>query len=813
MPLNGIVFSSMFYVEYFIMKLLNIPKSSILALCLYSNLGLSDELDYSFLYGTDIVPSILATNNTYPAGEYYVDVILNDEAKGKTEFVISHEEEKLNFLCLNSQLLQKMNIFFNLSNYENQFDKENNCYRLGDEPYSKIDFDYGAQTLKITIPQAYLLSKTHPSLWDYGTPALRLTYSGNFNKNSHDKLNAFGNFDLGGNLGGWFLSSNMNIDKSDYDHQFSTNSLTLSTPISQLKGDFILGKSETQTNIFPSFNFYGATLRSNSNMRPWDARGYAPVISGIATSQSRITVKQGGYTIYSNVIPSGPYQLKDISPVSNGNLVVTVEDDSGHKTESVYPVSTLPSLLRPKELEYNFAIGQKNNDTALKEAFSSGNGFFGLASVNYGLNNSTINSGIILHNQYQSAGLGLTYSLGFWGAVETNFIAAKARYDNDEVKTGSSIIVKYAKSLTEDTNIQLLTYRHQSQNFVDFSSFDAKKSERYDNQKSRYEARLSHRFNRSYLNASYWQQDYWLYSGFSKGVSASVGTMFDFVSASLNGTYSERPFPSKPDYSLSLSMSVPLNIGSDRFYITNSTGYNRDGVIHFNSGVSTIVNDRFNYSINTSIDSVGNNGATGSASYAFDMAQTNFSLSQDQYQTSLSGGISGSLVATSETGLLLTKETSKTIGIVNIDGLEGVTVNQSLPTNSQGNTVLPLSEYSHNTILVNMDNVPDNVELLSSSLAVVPTEHAVIYRQFEVEHIKRYLLVVKNPQGKKLTGGNAVTEQGLNAGFISNQGLLVMNMLAEPKGISIETGEGTQCHFSMQGLKANTNKVQVVSCL
>nr|WP_265464714.1 FimD/PapC N-terminal domain-containing protein [Escherichia albertii] len=31
-----------------------------------------------------------------------------------------------------------------------------------------MDFDYGAQTLKFNIPQAYLLSKTDPARWDYG---------------------------------------------------------------------------------------------------------------------------------------------------------------------------------------------------------------------------------------------------------------------------------------------------------------------------------------------------------------------------------------------------------------------------------------------------------------------------------------------------------------------------------------------------------------------------------------------------------------------------------------------------------------------
>ncbi|RJX84186.1 hypothetical protein D3821_31525, partial [Escherichia coli] len=36
---------------------------------------------------------------------------------------------------------------------------------------------------------------------------------------------------------------------------------------------------------------------------------------------------------------------------------------------------------------------------------------------------------------------------------------------------------------------------------------------RYGGQRSRYEARLSHRFDGTYLSGSYWRQDYWMREG------------------------------------------------------------------------------------------------------------------------------------------------------------------------------------------------------------------------------------------------------------------------------------------------------------
>ncbi|HEC4245408.1 TPA: fimbria/pilus outer membrane usher protein, partial [Escherichia coli] len=147
-----------------------------------------------------------------------------------------------------------------------------------------------------------------------------------------------------------------------------------------------------------------------------------------------------------------------------------------------------------------------------------------------------------------------------------------------------------------------------------------------------------------------------------------------------------------------------------------------------------------------------------------------------------------------------------------IPGVKGVSVNSSMPTNSRGNTVVWLSEYSENSININMDNVPDNMEFETTSYKVVPTEGAMVYRKFGFENVLRYILRVKDAQGNYLTGGDAKTEQGLNAGFISNNGVLLMNMLAEPTSVSVDTGDGKQCRFSMAGLKANTNKVQEVRC-
>lgn len=801
------------------MKLKRLPKISLLAMSIwYSHFGLTDELNLDFIQGINVVPSILKSDTNYPEGQYVVDVVVNKERTGRLGLNISKEDEQNNLLCFSPEWLEKAGVMLNTDAYQDVFDEGKGCYVLAKKPHTLIYFDYGAQALNFNIPQAYLLSKTDPTRWDYGVNGGRLKYYGNFNKTVHDDMNAFGNLDAAINLGRWVLSSNMNVSHDKDKTEFTSSDLTLSTAISQVQGDLLLGKSQTRTELFSDFNFYGAALRSNSNMRPWESRGYVPDISGIASTPSRITVKQNGYTVYSKMIPAGPYRLDDLRPMRNGDLVVTVEDESGYKTEQVYPVTTLPTLLRPGEFQYNVAMGKKNNSNELDKAFHSDSGLFWLGSLDYGFSTTTLNSAFILNDDYQAGGLGVTQMLGGLGAVSLSANVSKASYDNGEEKSGQSFSVKYAKSFTDRTDLQLLTYRYQSKGYVEFAEFNPKDIWRYGNQKSRYEARLSHRFDDTYLSGSYWRQDYWMREGSDTGSTLSLSTsVFDSVSVFLNGSYSKYAWSDKADYSVSLSLSVPFDLKGTRHYSSNSVGYTRTGGTTFNTSVSAMPTDRFNYSLSANAGSKGDRGASASASYAFDAIQTNMGVSRSynkhgSSQTSFSGSVSGSVLGTTETGLLFTKESSDTVGIVSIPGVEGVSVNGSMPTNSDGNTVVWLSEYSENSININMDNVLDNMEFETTSYNVVPTEKAMVYRKFGFENVLRYILRVKDAQGNYLTGGDAKTEQGLNAGFISNNGVLLMNMLAEPKTVSVNTGDGKQCRFSMAGLKANTNKVQEVRC-
>lgn len=773
------------------------------------------ELNTDFLQGVVGVPSVFQAEVKYPVGQYYVDVLLNGVTTTRAFLSINEKDEEAGYLCLSPEWLQHAGIYFKPELYAETFDKILGCYVLEKIQHTQIEFDHSAQTVNFIIPQAYLLNKDDAVSWDYGVDGLKLSYNGNFNKRSDDSLNAFGSFATNINLGQWVLSSNMNAAKSAYGSEFSTNDLLLSTAISELRGDLLIGLSRTRTELFSNFGFYGVSLRSNSNMRPWDVSGYAPLITGLATSTSRITISQDGYTIYSKVVPAGPYQLDDISPVGNGDLLVTVEDDNGVKTSSTYPVSTLPSLLRPGDYNYNFAVGEKSMGNEISDAFSSNDGPFLLASVDYGLPSATINMAAILHTNYQSAGIGITQSLDEWGIFSSSLNFAKATYDDFSTVEGANFSFKYAKNFTNKTDLQLLTYRYQSAGYREFSAFDPSTRDDIKQEKVRYEARLSHRLDSNvFLTASLWQQSYWGNNKDTIGANLSASsTIFDVMSLYVNGNYSRSGYfdQNQSDYSVSVGISVPFNLGGINHYNNSSVGYNGSRT-SLNTGVSAVVNNRLNYALNASTDLQNSTDASINVGYSFDAVQTTVGVSQSSDHTTFSGSLSGSAVVTAESGLLLTRESADTIAIVKIPDIQGITFNNSLPTNENGETAVYLSSYNPANITIDTQHLPDDIELLDSSHSLIPTHNAIIYREFKVVNVLRYILRVRDAQGNIMAGGNAQTDSGEHAGFISSNGVLLMQLQTKPEWVTISKNNGQSCKADLSTLTANTNSVKEVRC-
>lgn len=770
------------------------------------------NLDLSFIQGDNVkTPSILTQTSGNISGEYLVDVFLNKKNMGRQKLLITESDKQS--ICLSKSWLEQLNLPINYLKLSSVFNKERQCYILDRIQSGKVIFDYGTQSLKLSLPQIVLLDGREKKKWDYGTTGFRLNYSVTGSKfygkdSNNNSSTLYGNIDLNVNFDRWVLSVN---GSGMRDNGFNTSDISLSTAIQKIQGDLILGKSTTRSTIIPDFTFKGISVRSNSAMVPWSERGYAPVIDGIANSNARITIKQGNYILLSKVIPAGPYSLKDISPVTNGDITVTVEEENGHKSTRIYPVATLPTLLRDGDFNYNFASGVRDD--------SNTDGIFGLASVDYGMKLGTLNGAAIIHDRYQSIGGGLTYPLGDFGAISTSVNMSWSHFDkglphanNKNTQSGIAATIQYAKDFGQDTNLQLLTYRYTGKGYEDFNEFDPSHLYYNDERRSRYEAILTQDFSDTYLSTSGWLQDYRNSRPSDSGATVSLSSNFSKgITVSLTGSYTNNGLTGD-QYNVGMNMSVPFDLWERSQFVSSSLSYDSEMGTSFNTGASVSISDRISTSLNASKTS---NNYTSSlyAGMSFDTAQTGLSLSQSKQGTSISASASGSIAAAKGTSLVFSRAQNDTIAIAHIDGIKDAKFNGSSPTNYYGNTIIPLSSYQDNSIVIDTNNIPEDIELFNSNYNIVPTNKAIIVRDFKYTKVNRFIFKLVDKFEKPLHMGTQVsTENGTPVGFVVNGGILVATILSKPERIKVEGDEGKSCTIDISKIQPGTNNITTLVC-
>lgn len=170
-------------------------------------------------------------------------------------------------------------------------------------------------------------------------------------------------------------------------------------------------------------------------------------------------------------------------------------------------------------------------------------------------------------------------------------------------------------------------------------------------------------------------------------------------------------------------------------------------------------------------------------------------------------------MATQETGLLFSNVRRDTVAIAKIKDIQNITFNDSPPTDKKGNTVIGISPYIENNLKINTEEIPNNIELLDSVQNFVPTDKAIIYREFKYATIHRYILRLKKHNGEFIPAGSSVrTEKNEYVGFVSNGGVLLLNLLNKPNTLFVLSPKGEPCSLNMEKIESNDNKMMEIEC-
>ncbi|ADP11028.1 Outer membrane usher protein fimD precursor [Erwinia sp. Ejp617] len=778
-----------------------------------------DKLDMSFIQGGAGVNAEMwaALNGSYAPGRYLVDISLNNKDAGKQILDVTPQDAEA--LCLADSWLKKSGIYISWDYFREGYDASRQCHVLSKAASVTVDFDIATQSLSIAIPQKGLTKIPENVEWDYGSSAFRVNYNANANT-GRNNTSAFGSADLKANVGHWVVNSAATTSGSNGgDSKTSVDMFTATRAIRSLSADLAVGKTQTGNSLLGSTGTYGVSLSRNNSMKPGNL-GYTPLFSGIANGPSRVTLTQNGRTLYSEVMPAGPFTIANVPLYNSGDVTMKVTGDNGGEQTQVFPLSVISGQLSPGQHEFNMAAGLPDDDSGMV------GGVFA-ASYGYGFNGLTLQAGGVFNQDWQGGSAGAVIGLGSLGAVSADGAYMVAKYQTQPNRSGNKVQLAWTKQL-EATNTGLrLSWSRQDENFEMMSSFDLSNHPTELLQKENKGRRIKDEWNGGIsqpiggllsLSISGWQRSYYSPSGRysntgdkgqERGVTGALSTQMKSVNLNI-GASSSRNSQGVNNWALSASVSVPFTLLERKYSSSTSISSNSAGGVGLTSGVSGSLSDRLAYGMGGGRDSDGGISSYLNASYGGDHAWMSGALNQ-----SASGGTSGSLSASGSMlgmpdagGIVLSRTTGDTVAVVSVKDTPGVKVTSANgETDSDGNLVVALNSYDWNTVTIDGGTLPLNTELTSTSQKVVPSEKAVVWMPFQALKVRRYLLQVKQKDGAFVAGGTwALDSKNTPLGFVANNGVLMINAVDVPGDIMLG-----QCRIAAAKLQ-ETEKLQEMMC-
>ncbi|WP_458664343.1 fimbria/pilus outer membrane usher protein [Enterobacter ludwigii] len=701
-------------------------------------------------------------------------------------------------------------------------------------PGATVTFSMAKLRLDLTVPQVDMLEQADgtvdPSLWDEGVPAAMFSYmlsgsqtkmDGQYGMSDSTSDSLFGTVSGGINLGAWRLRSTMT--GSQYKNSGNGNDSTTSTTdfsntyvqrdLQRLRSSLKAGESSTGSTVFDSVPFRGVQLTSDDSMEPSSKRGFAPVVTGIASSTARVSVRQNGNLIYETTVPPGPFRLTDLYNAGSGEMEVTVTEADGTKHVSTQNISTLSVMKRPGAMEYEVTAGRYSGNNNVYQG--SRDPLFALATATLGLPmNMTVYGGLLGAEKYQSLAVGLAVSLGVIGAVSLDSTLAHARVEEkdgpDETKSGAAFRAQYAKTVDETgTSVNVAAWRYATRDFLSFQDAvtsgyglqDGQAPWLNERRRSSWQANLSQSLSSLgsvFLRAS--RDDYWNSDRVVNAVGAGFSSSIKGVSYSLN--YDEDHTRATDDSwpvnrQVSFNMSVPFSLFNPSWEAVRNMNANYSisndnrGRTSQQAGLSgSFMDNKLSWSASQGHDNQGG-GTNGNLSLGWSGGHGNVSggYGYGPNTKTINGSASGGVVVHPH-GVTLTSMLGDAMALVEAPGAAGVKVGNTT-TDSRGYAVVPyLQTYQRNQVMPDTTTLPDGVELQDTSASVYPTRGALVVAKLRTR-VGRQAMLTLNMGGKPVPFGALAALPGEDddiASIVGDAGMVYLTGAPQKGTLQVKWG-------------------------
>lgn len=767
-------------------------------------------------------------------GTYSFILKVNDEQLPEVSvpFYVPEEDPEGSIPCLSPEVVSQLGLLPSIQKDATYWHDEQ-CLLVESVPGMQVRGDLATSSLYVNIPQAYLEyiapNWDPPSRWDDGIGALMIDYNVNGNANNsysggRDSYALNGNGVVGVNLGAWRFRADwqgrLNHATGSGDavnKDFDWNRFYAYRALPALAAKLIIGEDYLVSNMFDSFRFIGASVRSDLNMLPPNLRGYAPEVTGIAKTNATVTVSQQGRVLYETQVAPGPFRIQDLSDAVSGKLDVVVQEQDGSTQEFQVDTASLPYLTRPGQIQYKLALGQPTNYLR----HSEGDNFI-TGEFSWGVNNGWSLFGGSLNSQnYNAVSLGIGRDLLAFGALSFDITQSFARLPGQSRVSGGSYRINYSKRFEAiDSTIQFAGYRFSERDFMSMSDFlnALKTGERYGGSKELYTVSLNKNFADlgmslylNYNHQTYWDQPDNDYYSIMLSKYMDIGSL---KNVSINLSANRSVYNGVKDDSLFLSTSFPLSNGANVGYSLNSSQYDTTNRATYYDRI----NDRTTYQLSAGSSQKGGTGSVFITHQA-DIARitANSSYMHNQYSAfglSASGGMT---LTTEGGGLHRINTLGGTRMLVDTDGVTNVPIKgigAPITSNAFGKAVVgDVNSYYRSRAQIDLNALPDNVDAQQSVVQATLTEGAVGYRHFAVVSGQKAMTVLRLPDGSYPPFGAQVQNgKGQDTGIVGDVGSAYISGINAEETMIVTWGDDKACELRFPSALGSLQEALLLPC-
>ena len=609
------------------------------------------------------------------------------------------------------------------------------------------------------------------------------------------------NTEIGMNIGDWSVRSRQSM--VDFNGERNTENLYAFAEHSLvgLQSVFQVGQINIASPIFPGAAITGMQVLPDAALRPKSTSGVS--VSGIAqTSQARVELTQNGIVIYSTVVPSGPFTLRDI-PLLQGNtdVVLTVFENDGNQHSDRIAAASLRIVDLVAD-GFSIAAGQ------VREVGDSGSDTPPVITLSDGWlvgDHSVLATGLMLTPDYRAVGWNLGTEFTGATSVGLNSIVSQANelgesgmQNSVTLNTRLSNAISLSASATRRSEGYLdLSDTTQNNSNGSFDSFDSSQFGDDDSEVNLGAARTDYSLGLG-VSAQQWGAGNLTYTqssqsgtDTSRSLSASWGTRVGiaWINATLRHGLNE-----EDSNGMYLSISLPLGRSrSVRAFSSESNGRSQVGATY-----NETVSDALSYSVSaTQADDDDSPGVGGTVSALPRYAQLNLGYNEDSKSSNSNVGISGGLVVHSEGITASPYAVQDTFGVAKVGDIAGIklsTPSGPVWTDAGGRAIVArLPAFGNGAVEVNTNTLPRNIDLNNGYQAMDTGRGSVNFFDFGVVKVRRALLTVVDANGTLLPKGASVVDaQDRFVTSVVDGGKIFLGD-ATQKGLIVSLANGTRC--------------------